>query len=51
MATKKNWIRGAVNEKHKGYCSPLSKKTCTPARKALAIRFKPGGDLYKGKKK
>jgi hypothetical protein len=40
MATKKNWIQSAVNPKHKGYCSPMSKKTCTPARKALAIRFK-----------
>ena len=44
MATKtkssKNWIQGSVNPKHAGYCSPMSKKTCTPKRKALAITFK-----------
>ena len=36
----KNWIQGAVNPKHKGFCTPMTKKTCTPKRKALAIRFK-----------
>ena len=40
-----------INPKHKGYCTPMTKKTCTPRRKALAKRLKPGGDLYKGKKK
>lgn len=45
--SKKDWIAGAINPKHKGYCTPLSKSTCTPARKALAIRFKKGGDLHK----
>ncbi len=40
MAAKKKWIQGAVNPAHKGYCSPMSKSTCTPARKALALRFK-----------
>lgn len=34
------WIQKAVNPKHKGYCTPLSKKTCTPKRKALALTFK-----------
>jgi len=29
----------------------MTKSTCTPRRKALAKRLKPGGDLYKGKKK
>lgn len=38
----KNWIQGAVNPEHKGFCTPLSKKTCTPRRKALAKRFKKG---------
>lgn len=38
--SKKNWIQGAVNPKHKGYCTPMTKKTCTPKRKALALRFK-----------
>lgn len=48
----KKWIQGAINPAHKGYCTPMSKKTCTPARKALAMRFKKGGDLHHaGKKK
>jgi len=51
MATKKKWQQGAVNPKHKGYCTPMSKSTCTPARKAFARRHKKGGDLYTGKKK
>ncbi len=38
-----------INPKHEGYCTPMSKSTCTPRRKALARRLKPGGDLYKGK--
>ena len=40
---KKDWIQGAVDPKHKGYCTPMTKKTCTPARKALAQRFKKAG--------
>ena len=36
----KKWIQKAVNPKHKGYCTPMTKKTCTPARKALARPFK-----------
>ena len=36
----KKWIQKAVNPKHKGYCTPMTKKTCTPKRKALAKRFK-----------
>ena len=38
--TDKNWIQKAVNPKHKGYCTPMSKPTCTPKRKALARTFK-----------
>ena len=34
------WIQKAVNPKHKGFCTPLSKKTCTPKRKALAMTLK-----------
>jgi hypothetical protein len=41
-----NWIKGAINPAHKGYCTPMSKSTCTPRRKALAKRFKKGGDLH-----
>ena len=42
MAEKKDkkWIQKAVNPKHKGYCTPMSKPTCTPKRKALARKFK-----------
>lgn len=47
MATKK-WMSAIT---HKGACTPMSKSTCTPRRKALARRLKPGGDLYHGKKR
>ena len=42
MAEKKDkkWIQKAVNPKHKGYCTPMTKTTCTPKRKALAMTFK-----------
>jgi predicted DNA-binding WGR domain protein len=36
----RKWMKKAVNPKHKGYCTPTTKKTCTPRRKALAMRFK-----------
>ena len=39
-----------INPDHEGYCTPMTKETCTPRRKALAKRLKPGGDLYKGNK-
>jgi hypothetical protein len=35
-----HWIQKAVNPKHKGYCTPMTKSTCTPKRKALAMTFK-----------
>jgi hypothetical protein len=38
----KNWIQKAVDPEHKGYCTPMTKPTCTPKRKALAKRFKKG---------
>ena len=44
MAAKKKWIQGAI--KHPGACTPMTKKSCTPRRKALAKRFKKGGDLH-----
>ena len=41
MAKKdKKWIQKAVNPEHKGYCTPMSKPTCTPKRKALAKTLK-----------
>jgi len=46
----KKWIQKAVNPEHKGYCTPMTKSTCTPKRKALAKRFK-SGEFKKKKKK
>lgn len=34
------WMKGAINPEHKGYCTPMTKKTCTPRRKAFARRAK-----------
>ena len=41
------WIQKAVNPDHEGYCTPMTKPTCTPARKAFAKRAK-AGDLEEG---
>ena len=38
--SSKHWIQDAVNPAHKGYCTPMTKETCTPKRKALAKTFK-----------
>lgn len=51
MAAKVKFLQKGINPAHKGYCTPMSKSTCTPLRKALAMRLKPGGDLYRGKKR
>jgi hypothetical protein len=48
MYAQGGWIKKAINPEHKGYCTPMTKSTCTPRRKALAKRFKKGGDLHKG---
>ena len=37
---KKNWIKDAINPKHKEFCTPETKSTCTPKRKALAKNFR-----------
>lgn len=42
---KDKWIQKAVEPSHKGYCTPMTKSTCTPRRKALAKRFK-SGDIH-----
>lgn len=34
------WIAKAVNPAHKGYCTPMTKSTCTPRRKAFAMTMK-----------
>ena len=39
-STDKNWIQKAINPAHKGYCTPVTKPTCTPKRKALAMTLK-----------
>ena len=39
----KDWIQKAVNPDHEGYCTPMTKSTCTPKRKALAKTFKKMG--------
>ena len=38
-----DWIQKAVDPDHEGYCTPMSKPTCTPRRKALARTFKKMG--------
>lgn len=43
----KHWIQGAVNPAHKGYCTPMSKPTCTGHRKALAKMFKSKHGFHK----
>lgn len=44
---KGNWIKGAVNPKHKGYCTPMTKSTCTPRRKAFAKTMKKHHGFHK----
>jgi len=34
------WIQKAINPKHKGYCTPMTKATCTQKRKALAMTLR-----------
>lgn len=43
------WIQKAINPKHKGYCTPMTKKTCTPKRKALAMTLKKMARARKNK--
>ncbi len=47
MAKKR--LQKAINPANAWACSPMTKKTCTPKRKALAKRLKKWGDLYKWK--
>jgi hypothetical protein len=42
IMNESKWLKGAINPDHKGYCTPMTKETCTPKRKALARRFKSG---------
>lgn len=52
---KGGWMKGAVNPAHKGYCTPMSKSTCTGHRRAFAETMKKhhgfhkkedGGEIY-----
>lgn len=43
----KNWIQKAVNPEHKGYCTPMTKSTCTPRRKAFAMTMKKHHGFHK----
>lgn len=43
----KNWIQGAVNPEHEGYCTPMTKSTCTPRRKAFAMTMKEHHGFHK----
>ena len=57
MNEEDDWIHKAVDPDHEGYCTPMTKPTCTPKRKALAKRFKKaakkkdreGGTGWQGK--
>ncbi len=40
VLTEKKWIQKAINPDDKGDCTPMSKPSCTPHKKALARRFK-----------
>ena len=37
------WIQKAVDPDHEGFCTPMTKATCTPKRKSLAKTFKKMG--------
>lgn len=43
----KHWIQKAINPKHKGYCTPMTKPTCTGRRRALALTFKKHHGFHK----
>lgn len=45
--SKGGWIQKAVNPEHKGYCTPMTKSTCTPKRKAFAMTMKKNHGFHK----
>ena len=49
MKSGGKWIQNAVNPAHKGYCTPMTKSTCTGHRRALALLFKKKHGFHKGK--
>ena len=40
-----------LNPKHKGYCTPMTKKTCTGKRKAFAMTMKKHHGFASSRKK
>lgn len=42
-----NWIQKAVNPKHKGWCTPMSKPTCTGKRRQFALMMKKKHGFHK----
>lgn len=48
--SEEKWIQKAVDPNHEGYCTPMTKDTCTPKRKALAKTFKKMNENTSGKK-
>ena len=43
----KKWLQKAVDPKHEGYCTPMTKKTCTGKRKAFAQTMKKHHGFHK----
>ena len=50
-AKKEKWIQKAINPKHEGYCTPMTKKTCTGARKRFAQTMKKKHGFHKKESK
>lgn len=43
----KNWIQSAVNPKHEGFCTPMSKPTCVGKRRTFALTMKKHHGFHK----
>ena len=48
---KEKFLQKGIKKSHKGYCTPMSKPTCTPSRKALAEKTKTGWRPLQRKKR
>ena len=47
MKHKKKWLQSAINPKHKNFCTPMTKPTCTGRRRALALTLKKHHGFHK----
>lgn len=47
MKSGGNWLKGAVNPAHKGFCTPMTKSTCTGHRRAFALMMKKKHGFHK----